>query len=90
MKYKVKLTVESSACRAGLHKAGETFIVDDVCPPICHELWNNIYPMVYALMNGGELDSGEERALMFTAYCPDGGRVKIRGERAKENGSSRA
>ncbi len=86
MKYRVKLTIERSNCRSGLHKAGETFIVDEVCPPICHELWNNIYPVVYVLLNGGELDSGDSRALSFTASCPDGGRVTVHGEREEENG----
>lgn len=77
---KVKLTVTESNCRSGYHQKGDTFVVDDLCPPICHELWNNIYPMVYALKNGGELDCGEMRAKCFTARCPDGGRVVIRGE----------
>ena len=81
MKYKVRITVLESRCRCDQHKAGEEYVVDDVCPPICHELWNNVYPMIYALGNGAELDSGDERALSFTARCPDEGRVVIRGER---------
>ncbi len=77
---KVLLTVTESRCRGGYVRAGETFVVDDLCPPLCHELWNAIYPRVYALKNGGELDHGDERVKFFETQCPDGGRVKIRGE----------
>ncbi|HRX59554.1 MAG TPA: TIGR04076 family protein [Eubacteriales bacterium] len=77
---KVKLTITSSDCRSGCHKAGETYIVEDVCPPVCHELWHAIYPNVYALQNGGTLDCGETRAKYFDAKCPDEGRVCIHGE----------
>lgn len=77
---KVKLTILESNCRCGYHKKGDTFIVKDLCPPICHELWNNIYPSVYVLLNGGELDFGDKREKRFEYSCPDGGRVVIRGE----------
>ena len=77
---KVKLTITESNCRSGYCKAGEEFIVDDLCPPLCHELWNNIYPFVYALKNGAELDCGDSRAKHFDAKCPDGGRVCVHGE----------
>lgn len=77
---KVKLTVTQSRCRGGYLKEGQAFIVGDLCPPLCHELWHAIYPMVYALQNGGELDHGETRARMFDARCPDGGRVCVHGE----------
>lgn len=77
---KVKLTVTESRCRSGYFKEGDTFIVEDLCPPLCHELWNIVYPYVFALQNGGSLDCGETRAKAFTALCPDGGRVVIRGE----------
>jgi len=43
-------------------------------------LWNNIYPQVYALRNGAELDHGVTRAKMFDAKCPDECRVCIHGE----------
>ncbi len=46
---KIKITIMESKCRCGYHKAGESFIVKDLCPPICHELWNSAYPMIYAL-----------------------------------------
>ena len=59
---KVKLTIVESKCRSGYHKEGDTFVVDDLCPPLCHELWNTIYPLVYALRNGAELDYGNIRA----------------------------
>ena len=55
-------------------------IADDLFPPLCHELWNSIYPSVYVLINGGDLDYGERGAKMFDAECPDTGRVKINGE----------
>lgn len=77
---KVKLTILESRCRGGYHKKGDTFIVEDLCPPICHELWNNIYPSLYVLLNGGELDYGNERVKEFQYSCPDGGRVVIKGE----------
>lgn len=77
---KVKLTITDSRCRGGYFKRGQEFIVEDLCPPLCHELWNAIYPSVYALLNGAELDYGDGRAKKFTAKCPDGGRVSIRGE----------
>ena len=77
---RVKLTVTESRCRGGYCKAGDTFIVEDLCPPLCHELWNSVYPSVYALRNGGMLDHGDERVRFFDARCPDGGRVVIHGE----------
>jgi uncharacterized repeat protein (TIGR04076 family) len=76
----VTLTIVESRCRAGLHQAGQQFVVGDVCPPICHELWQCIYPMVYALQNGAELDYGDGRARRFEFRCPDQGRVLISGE----------
>lgn len=77
---KVKLTVTKSECRCGYCKAGDEFIVEDLCPPICHELWNACYPYVFALLNGALLDHGAEKAREFDAKCPDGGRVCIHGE----------
>lgn len=77
---KVQLTITQSRCRCGLCQAGDTFLVGDTCPPLCHELWHAIYPNVYTLLNGGELDYGETRARAFDALCPDGGRVRIHGE----------
>lgn len=76
----VVLEIVESRCRGGLHRAGERFEVGDICPPICHELWQCIYPMVYALYNGADLDHGDGRARRFEFRCPDGGRVLIRGE----------
>ena len=67
---KVKLTVTESNCRCGYFKKGDEFIVEDLCPPLCHELWNVIYPFVYALQNGAELDYGKERSKQFDARCP--------------------
>lgn len=84
---KVKLTVIESKCRCGYHKKGDAFIVEDLCPPLCHELWNNIYPFVYALRNGAELDCGDIKARMFDAKCPDEGRVEIRGEALEDTES---
>ena len=77
---KVKLTITRSACRGGLHRQGDSFVVEDLCPPLCHELWHTIYPNVCVLLNGGTLDCGEARARSFDAKCPDGGRVWIHGE----------
>lgn len=81
---KVKLTITESNCRSGYFKSGEEFIVEDLCPPLCHELWNRIYPYVFALQNGAELDCGETRAKQFDAKCPDGGRVCVHGEVVEE------
>ena len=77
---KVRLTITESACRSGYFKKGQQFIVEDLCPPLCHELWSCIYPMVFVLLNGGSLDHGKKRAREFNAKCPDGGRVCIHGE----------
>ena len=77
---KVKLTVTASECRCGYHKQGDEFLIGDLCPPLCHELWHTIYPLVYALQNGAELDYGDTRAKAFDARCPDGGRVHVHGE----------
>ncbi|WP_027632453.1 TIGR04076 family protein [Clostridium hydrogeniformans] len=77
---KVKLTIVESRCRSGYHRKGESYIVEDICPPICHELWNNIYPNVCVLLNGGILDYGNSKEKRFEAKCPDNGRVLIRGE----------
>lgn len=77
---RVKLTITESECRSGYHKKGDTFIVEDLCPPLCHELWNIIYPMTYALQNGAELDHGDIRTKAFDAKCPDGGKVGIHRE----------
>lgn len=77
---KVLLTVTESKCRSGYVKKGDKFVVDDICPPLCHELWNSIYPSVYALKNGAALDYGKEKAKCFDAVCPDECRVHIHGE----------
>ena len=77
---KVKLTVTESRCRGGYCKAGDVFIVEDLCPPICHELWNTMYPFVYALQHGADLDYGDICARAFDAKCPDGGKVSVHGE----------
>lgn len=82
---KVKLTVTVSKCRCGIVKQGQEFIVEDLCPPICHELWNSIYPCVYALLNGATLDYGNERAKCFDMKCPDEGRVILHGEAIESN-----
>ena len=37
-------------------------------------------PWAFALLCGGELDCGEGKARSFEAGCPDGGRVRVRGE----------
>lgn len=81
---KVKLTILESRCRSGCVKQGDAFIVEDCCPPICHELWSMIYPQVYVLLNGGELDQGLTRAKWFSQRCGDEGRVLIRGEVIEE------
>ncbi len=81
---KVKLTITESCCRSGYFRKGQEFIVEDLCPPLCHELWNSIYPAVYTLQNGGDLDYGRTRAKMFDVKCPDECRVCIHGEVLKD------
>lgn len=81
---KVKLTIVESRCRDGLYKVGDEFIVGNTCPPICHELWHDIYPSVYVLLNGGELDYGDTRVKKFSHRCGDEGRVLIKGEVIEE------
>ena len=77
---KVRLTITDSKCRSGYFQKGQEFIVEDLCPPLCHELWNCIYPYVFALQNGAALDCGSTRAKEFDAKCPDEARVCIHGE----------
>jgi len=77
---KVKLIITKSNCRSGYCFKGQEFIVEGICPPMCHELWGNIYPAVYTLLNGGCLDKGNVKAKEFDAKCPDEGRVCIHGE----------
>ena len=84
---KVKITVISSRCRGEYCREGDEYIVEDLCPPMCHELWNTIYPMVYALRNGASLDYGNGRARCFDAKCPDGGRVVVHAEAIDETES---
>jgi len=81
---KVRLTVVESRCRSGYLKAGDEFVVEDICPPVCHELWNRAYPYVFALQNGAELDCGAARAKRFSVRCPDEGRVLLKGEVIEE------
>jgi len=81
---KVKITIVESKCRGGYCKTGDAFIVEDLCPPICHELWNIIYPYVYTLLNGGDLDCGNTRSKQFDAVCPDQGRVRVHVEVVEE------
>ena len=81
---KIKLTITDSRCRGGYCEKGQEFLVEDLCPPLCHELWNAIYPSVYALLNGADLDCGGGRARTFDAKCPDGGRVCIHGEAVED------
>lgn len=80
---KVKLTVVSSRCRCGYCKAGDAFIVGDLCPPLCHELWHAAYPFVYALLNGATLEYGDDMQGAFDVRCPDEGRVVLHGERVE-------
>ena len=77
---KIKLTVTESRCRCGYCKKGDTFTVEDLCPPICHELWHAAYPYVFSLKNGAILDRGEGKAQRFCVKCPDEGRVVLCGE----------
>lgn len=80
---RVKLTIVENCCPARYHCAGQEYLVDWLCPPICHELWQTIYPNVYVLLNNGDLDSGEIRDKQFHARCPDG-KVLIKGEVIRE------
>ena len=82
---KVRIVITDSKCRGGYCKKGDEFVVEDICPPLCHELWNNIYPYVYTLQNGGDLDYGCKRSKEFVAQCPDGGRVCVYGEVIEES-----
>jgi uncharacterized repeat protein (TIGR04076 family) len=81
----VKLTILEARCRAGIHAEGQEFLVDGTCPPVCHELWQCIYPQVYALQNGGNLDSDESRGRWFSMACPDNGRVLVMGRTFDDN-----
>ena len=80
----VRLKVTHSECRCGYCKTGDEFIIGDVCPPLCMELWHAVYPYVFALRNGASLDYGDMRTACFDAQCPDGGRVHVHGEAIEE------
>lgn len=75
----IELKIIKSSCRSHYHKEGDVFQVNDVCPPICMELWHGIYPYVMTLKNGGSLDFGDSKAKRFKYTCPDQGRVVIEG-----------
>ena len=77
---KVIITVTESKCRSGYLKAGDTFTVEDICPPVCTELWHAAYPYVFALQNGAVLDDGSGKSKEFTVKCPDNGRVVLHGK----------
>ena len=77
---KVKLTVTESKCRCDYHKKGDEFVIEDLCPPICHELWNTAYPYIFTLLSGGYIENDEKTLPSFDIRCPDGGRVTIHGE----------
>ena len=78
---KVKLTITESRCRAGYHRKGQEFIIDEtMCPPICMELWSYANPYVWALINGATLDDGDGKSKFFDIICPDEGRVHLHGE----------
>ncbi len=47
----VMLTVTMGDCRCGHVQEGDHFLAEDLCPPLCHELWK--VPYVFALRNGG-------------------------------------
>ena len=81
---KVKLIITESNCREGFCKKGDVFLVEGTCPPLCHELWNSMYPQVFALLNGADLDYADTRRKSFDAKCPDGGRVWVHGEVVQE------
>ena len=67
---KGRISVTESRCRGNDCCAGDAFIVEDPCPPICHERWNAMYPMVYALLDGALLDCGEARSAAFDINTP--------------------
>lgn len=82
---KVRITVVESRCRCGYHKAGDCFVVEDLCPPLCHELWHCAYPAVYALQSGAILDYGDGKAPVCDVKCPDEERVQIHVERITDS-----
>ncbi len=80
---RIKLTIVESRCRSGLHTAGQEYIITEdrtICPPVCMELWHHAYPDIWALLNGAELDRGEEKCRCSEISCPDECRVRIKVE----------
>ena len=77
---KVKLTIVESRCRCEYYQTGDEFIVEDLCPPICHELWNVAYPYIFTLLNEGTLDYSDKRHKAFDVKCLDENRVLLHGE----------
>ena len=48
------------------------------------KLWNSMYPQIFALLNGADLDYDDTRHKAFDVKCPDGGRVCVHGEILEE------
>ncbi len=81
---KVTRVITCSKCRSGYFKKGQEYIVEDLCLPLCHELWSNIYPFIFVLQNEVKLDCGNVRAQMFGAICSDESRAGVCGEVIEE------
>ena len=81
---KVLLTVTQSRCRCGYSKAGDTFAVEDLCPPICHELWNNLR-LCMRYKTGRHWTMGTAKRDALTQCVPTGAEYMFTGKSWNEN-----
>lgn len=60
-------------------KKGQEFVSEDLCPPLCRELWNGICPLVYALLNRAVIRYRNVHTKTPESEYPDEGRESIHG-----------
>ena len=61
-----------------LSQKEDEFLIEDLCLLLCHALWNSIYPAMYALLNGAQLNYGETRASHLTRNALTGAEQRPR------------
>ena len=67
-----EIRIIESRCRDGLNRAGEVFLFDGHCPPICPELMAPMNHLLYAIKEGMKRIDGDDTV---TVKCPDSARV---------------
>lgn len=70
---KVKLTITKNNCTCGYYEDNQEFIIGDLCPPICSDVWYEMYPVILALQKDGIYKGKTE----FDFDCKTEGKVGI-------------